>query len=315
MRACLLLLMLLGNGAFAQEDHGGASIGGFVVLPPLVESEALRGDAREMHDSGTLQTLAEVLNGLVVLPRDVGLRFAECEEANAFYDSEARRVELCLELMQGMAETLDGQFETEDQTAEALAGAFIAVVLHEVGHALVDVLEIPVTGREEDAVDQLSAWMLIEAGDVDSVLGAAASYYTDPDLAEEDFAGEHSLDRQRYFNLICWVYGSDPSSHADLIETWGLPQHRADQCEAEYAQLDRSWSRLLAGHLREDSHGIAMPSSADVATRETRNPSPSGEPATQPRPRDLTKPLGRITARYPAPPQHGQGSFRTSDDT
>jgi 2-keto-4-pentenoate hydratase len=35
----------------------------------------------------------------------------------------------------------------------------------------VHVLDLPITGREEDVVDQLSAWMLISAGDADAVLG------------------------------------------------------------------------------------------------------------------------------------------------
>src|SRR5688572_11042081 len=170
--------------------------GRFVVRPPIVESAEWRDEAREMQDSELLQNLADALNQIVVLPRDVGLRFAECGEANAYYSSDDAQILMCLELMAGMAETLEGQFETEDETAEALAGAYLAVVLHEAGHALVDVLELPVTGREEDAVDQLSAWILIEADDADSVLGAAATYYTDSEHVDEDFADEHSLDKQ-----------------------------------------------------------------------------------------------------------------------
>lgn len=261
---CFVFLVLAGSGLCDR-----ALAGRFVTLPPQVESSALREEARQMQQSGVLQDLADALNSIVVLPRDVGLRFAECGEANAYYDSEAHEVSMCLELMQSMAETLEGQFEDDEATTDALAGAFIAVLLHEAGHALVDVLELPVTGREEDAVDQLSAWLLIEADDVASVLGAAATYYTDGEAGDDEFADEHSLDRQRYFNLVCWAYGSNPAASADLIETWELPSARAEQCEAEYAQLDRSWSRLLAPHLRPDdtpSHATAPATQPRVAT-------------------------------------------------
>ena len=229
-----------------------AASGRFVVLEPTVESKAMRAQARELHQSGTLQELARGLNAIFVLPRDIGMRFAECGEANAFYDPSNHEIWMCLELIDGMAETLEGQFEDEESTTNALAGAFVAVVLHEAGHALVDVLEIPITGREEDAVDQLSAWILIEAEDVDSVRGAAATYYVDDDVDDEDFADEHSLNKQRYFNLVCWAYGSDPDNQQDLIESWELPQARADRCVDEYELLDRSWTNLLKGHLREE---------------------------------------------------------------
>ena len=259
VRSSLLATALsapLASPAFAADD------GRFVVLAPRVNSAEWRDEAREMQGSGTLQEMAGALNSIFVLPRNIGLRYAECGEANAYYDPETREITLCLELMQSMAETLDGQFEDEDSTADALAGAYLSVVLHEAGHALVDVLEIPVTGREEDAVDQLSAWMLIEADDADSVLGAAASYYSEEeeDAGDDDYADEHSLDRQRYFNLVCWAYGSDPDNRRELIEEWGLPEARADGCEAEYAQLDRSWTRLLGAHLREDDEDGAAAS-------------------------------------------------------
>jgi len=113
-------------------------------------------------------------------------------------------------------------------------------------------LALPITGREEDAVDQLAAWAMIEsgAGD-DAVLNSAFSYYKSAERAGGQvsvdlMADEHSLSLQRFFNLVCWVYGSDPQKHADLVANGVLPQARAARCPHEYAQLDRSWSTLLS---------------------------------------------------------------------
>lgn len=250
------LLLMLQVSPLAQADDGR-----FVVGPSTVESSAMRAEARRMHATGTLQAVADALNSILILPREVSLRYAECGEANAYYDSSSHEVLMCLELMAGMAETLDGQFEEEATEQDALGGAYIAVVLHEVGHALVHVLEIPITGREEDAVDQLSAWMLIKAGDAEAVLGAAASYYTELEQLEHaDYAGLHSLNAQRYFNLVCWAYGSDPDNSQELIDSWELPAERAEGCAEEYALLDRSWTRLLGPHLRsQDVSALAIP--------------------------------------------------------
>jgi hypothetical protein len=296
---CLLLLALCAQPAAA---------GRFVVLPPQVETSARQQEAREMQESGVLQDLADALNSMLVLPRDVGLRFAECGEPNAYYDGEARQILMCLELMESMAETLQGQFEDDDSTTDALAGAYIAVALHEAGHALVDVLELPVTGREEDAVDQLSAWLLIEADDVDSVLGAAASYYTEEDAGEDDYADEHSLDRQRYFNLLCWAYGSNPDDSAHLIETWELPEARAERCQEEYAQLDKSWSRLLAPHLRDEPETTASEDAPRASP--PRTPAPPGSTPAAPRP-PRAGPLGTVETTSGAT---GTGRFKTSDE-
>ncbi len=246
--AVAILLQLLAATTAEAADRGR-----FVVKPPQVKTSEWRAEARAMQDSGTLQELAAALNEIFVLPRDVGMRYVECGEANAYYDLETFEIQMCLELMQDIADSLDGQYEDED-LADAAAGAYIATVLHEAGHALVHVLEIPVTGREEDAVDQLAAWILIEADDVDSVLGIAATYYSEnnEEVGDDDYGDEHSLDKQRYFNMVCWAYGSDPDNSQELIEVWELPQARAARCVEEYAQLDRSWTRLLSDNLRDE---------------------------------------------------------------
>lgn len=264
MRILILLLVLIcAQHAVLVEATSTAGRGQFVVKAPLVESAEWRADARAMQDSGILQELAAALNEIFVLPRDVGMRYVECGEANAYYDSEEFEIQMCLELMQDIAESLEGQYE-DDSLADAAAGAYIATVLHEAGHALVHVLEIPVTGREEDAVDQLAAWMLIEADDVDSVLGVAATYYSENNekVGDEEYGDAHSLDRQRYFNMVCWAYGSDPDNSQELIDIWELPEARAEQCVDEYAQLDRSWSRLLSASLRDEAAPARAPSTA-----------------------------------------------------
>ena len=86
----------------------------------------------------------------------------------------------------------------------------------------------------------------------DSVLSAAELYYLAEDSSDDEtYADEHSLNRQRYFNMVCWVYGSDSENNQNLLEEWELPEARADQCEGEYAQLRNSWATLLGEHIRD----------------------------------------------------------------
>lgn len=234
---------------------GTAGDKGFRVRPAHLESERYAELAREFGAEDPLRALADDLNGALKLPKSLGLRYAECGEANAFYDPETRTISLCFELIEQLAEDFGRHLDDDDELATAVAGAYIFIALHEVGHALVDVLELPITGREEDAVDQLSAWLLIgEADGNDAVLNAAMAFSIAGEgyeLADGDFADSHSLDQQRYFNMVCWVYGSDPEAQQGLAEEAGLPPGRAEACAEEYARIDSSWSKLLAPYIKE----------------------------------------------------------------
>ena len=130
---------------------------------------------------------------------------------------------------------------------------------HELGHALIHVLDLPTTGREEDAVDQLSTYILAhesEDGDVPT-LDAALAFLAWSEEAQESeakpaFWGEHSLNEQRFFNLVCWVYGQDPGRFQNLVQEGHLPEAQADRCPREWEQIDKSWTALLEPHLAGD---------------------------------------------------------------
>lgn len=150
---------------------------------------------------------------------------------------------------------------TEDEVEELLTfvtGNILFTFYHELGHALVDMLEIPVLGREEDAVDSLAIWLMVpEEPDplAEAMLLAAAEAYILAALqADEDdlaYWGEHSLDLQRFAAIHCLLYGSDPDGFAELAQAVEMPQDDRDRCPATYAQVEASWLAVLSPHLRE----------------------------------------------------------------
>lgn len=282
LRTVERLRRLLPGAALAGLLAASASA---AVLPSAADAvdPAERELAIQLDQAGALAAAARLVNARVALTRTVRLRYASCEQANAWYEPVRREVRVCLALARQMAALLSAQVDDESQLLQALDGSLRFIALHELGHAVVDQLALPVTGREEDAVDQLAAWLLLADGDSASLL-SAASVFASQISGGEDVTAAHSLDRQRYFNLLCWVYGSDAAARDSLVEDWSLPAERAQGCADEYAQLGRSWERLLSPHAPAAAKPtLSAEPGADSAPQAGASPAPSAPPPPESR--------------------------------
>ncbi len=198
-----------------------------------------------------LDTVAVRLNDSLRIPRNITLQTAHCAAPNASYDPEAREVTLCYELFQSLSDQLGNEVGGD----YLVSGTVVFALMHELGHALIDVLELPIVGREEDAVDQLATILMLNQGLAgDSLAFGAVGWFLTKSKSEllDDmaFADDHGLDRQRVYNMICWIYGRDPSRYPEVVEEHWLPEHRAEGCPAEYRRLARNWAKLLAPYHR-----------------------------------------------------------------
>jgi hypothetical protein len=218
--------------------------------PASAQSRDLR---RALMDARYLEILAEALDAEIRLPRSLMLSLQECVEPSAFYDPATTSIVVCYGLVPAIAEDLSTTGLRDEALERAVWNVIAFTWGHEIGHALVDILDLPVSGREEDAVDQLSAYALIDSGKegVAAALDGAAWFgvRSHSNRYGAAFWDTHSVEEQRYFNLVCWVYGSDPDAHAELPETHGLPLERAMSCPREYQQLVAAWDRMIAPYL------------------------------------------------------------------
>lgn len=181
---------------------------------------------------------------------------AECGMANAFYVADKRSIVLCLEIVPHLADQLirdHGREWPRERLIQTLSGSLAFVYFHEVGHALIHMLQLPVLGREEDAADQVSTYILLNEPSVPpAAIYGALRFFRDRQafFAKRHMTGEHSLNPQRIANIACWAYGSDSAKYAWAIKYAGLPASRAQRCESEYQLLKRSVEGLLAPHQR-----------------------------------------------------------------
>jgi hypothetical protein len=206
-----------------------------------------------LRERRVLERLRELLSPLR-LPRILTLKVESCDGvANAFYEDDA--VTVCYEYLDFVLQSAPKQTTPGGLTpADALIGPTIDVFLHEVGHAAFDMLEIPIFGREEDAADMFSAYILLRFAPADAqrlirgvaFLGAKEAKEAQQQAPEiKSFADSHGLPAQRYFNVLCMAYGFDEKAYADAVTRGGLPAERAEGCADEYAMLDRAFKTLI----------------------------------------------------------------------
>ena len=137
--------------------------------------------------------------------KDFNIRIGPCGQVNAFSTTETGDVTICSEIIN----ELSGR-----------PGALIAVILHELGHTLLNLWGLPNFANEDDA-DQFATIMLLRSGQE----GKQALYEWMQVYAEQDsraqaanmlIAGDtHSLSVQRIRNIQASMKNS-----ADLMSRW-----------------------------------------------------------------------------------------------
>jgi len=143
-------------------------------------------------------------------------------------------------------------------TVRFVVGNLLFVLLHEVGHVQIHEMGLPVLGREEDAADGYASIMMLAMKDEFSerVLTEAAKgwFYSDRrdrmEHAPLVFYDSHSLSRQRAYQIVCYMVGSDPEKFTRLAEETGLPEDRRSSCQGDFSNAEWSWNKLLENHRR-----------------------------------------------------------------
>jgi hypothetical protein len=73
-----------------------------------------------------------------------------------------------------------------------------------------------------------------------------ASRQSPQQLSELPFWDEHSLNEQRFYNIVTWVYGSAPRQFSHLVRNRVLPKARADRAPREYIRVLNAWQKILS---------------------------------------------------------------------
>jgi hypothetical protein len=149
--------------------------------------------------------------------------------------------------------------------ADFIIGNMLFVGFHEMGHALTDQFHLPTLGRAEDAADSFATIALLDSGSefsinvlVQAARGLFLSDRRDRTRREDfDFSDAHGLDRQRAFQIICLMVGSDQEQFKELAHWVRMPPDRQHTCAIDYEDAKYAWHSLLESHRHADREPTA----------------------------------------------------------
>lgn len=141
-----------------------------------------------------------------------------------------------------------------DDTENFVEANLLGIFYHELGHAVIDLQQVPIFGQEEDAADVFSIFLidaLYEPEAAEQLARDAAFGFLGEAISRDAEGGDvawwdvHGADEQRFYNTVCLFYGADPEARADFAEFFELPEDRAVYCPDEYQQASDSWGAVL----------------------------------------------------------------------
>jgi hypothetical protein len=195
------------------------------------------------------------------LPHPLLLLARECNMVNAFYSPSERSITICYELVDEIirvapqTESADG-FVTRQA---AIVGNVVGVVLHEGGHMLFDMLNVPIFGREEDAADEMASFLALQFNkDVERTIIKGFVYFwarsQDPSASSpmSAWSDVHGSASQRMYNGLCLAYGGDPQTFQEFVDRGWLPKKRAAHCGEEFGQLKLAFVKTILPFIDRD---------------------------------------------------------------
>ncbi len=216
-----------------------------------------------------LEKMAKVLNSVFKINKPLTLSCTECNTVNAFYDPEKKELILCYELLEFIKNTYESRYNNPDSLGTKIGEVLTFIYFHEIGHALIDNLDVPLTGKEEDAADYFAFYILASnqvAEGVKATMEGATFFKEFYELRQNDttyirlksegkepplpFWDEHSFEMQRFYTLFSLIYGSNPIKYDYLINDGYLGYRRPQNAVSEYGKIKRGWDRVLKNYIK-----------------------------------------------------------------
>lgn len=209
---------------------------------------------RYVRSSKVAENIAEEVTKGLRLPDDLTIAVGDGNGSPAFTYDE-RRITLPWSFVTLVHERLADAGYRGERLELGVVEVVAFVLTHELAHALINTMDLPITGHEEDAADDFAAIIAIGYARNAHIVTAASDFLRATSRTEaaddEAYFDEHSLSMQRFYSINCLAYGSNPKQFAHLAEATGIPRDRLETCPTQWHNTGRSWLRILAPYLRD----------------------------------------------------------------
>lgn len=248
------LLFLLTTLVFSNACLASSKNITIEYLNPTTQAEAQAQQA--IKQSGVNETVVDLSDSLFPFEKTLTIEYGS--EDGPLYDPEKHVIQMPYSFYDEALNYFTKNEYQEKYGKPAQSGAIDTVLhtlLHEAGHAFIADQNIPILGKEEDAVDNFAAVLMIEYvenGD-DATISAADMFAFESDDRPDyydfgEYIDEHSFDLQRYFSTLCLVYGSNAELHANLLDEVenDYLAERKDFCVFQYQAISENWHSYLS---------------------------------------------------------------------
>jgi hypothetical protein len=269
----LAVFLLTGKWAPASAQNPANS------MVDIAYGEPSESEYRPIYEGLKKRKVLEELQQFLLplrLPRKVLVQIEQCNKDTQRY-TEGGPVTICYQYIHALekfAEKIPADARTARGVSreDAVVGGFVQAVLNGMSHAVFDILEVPVWGREEDAADKLAGFLMLQFGTENArkLLNGAAFFFeaSDRTWTGSDFADTRGTQAQRFYNYLCIAYGGDPKAFNDFVESGGpgtrggqptelridlLPQERAERCQKEFSDLQYAFNQTIMPFVDQDA--------------------------------------------------------------
>lgn len=225
-----------------------AAQGRWVAAYPTVRTQAYAAMQENFRSQDRLGGLLETMNEFN-MPRNITMELAECGVPGAFYQPERPAVRVCYEFVAKLLEEVAAAGGNEDDFGVAI----LAVMLHQMGHALVEELKLPLSLPAEEAADLFIADIERDPDaepDSPSLLRGAITLHELGINWERPGSSEPGMSAARLEKLTCLIYGYAPAGHDWVVSEGRLSESRARACITEARNAGQRWDRMVEPHLR-----------------------------------------------------------------
>jgi hypothetical protein len=248
----ILLLPLFLVGCYMDEGDGRVIL---TIAEPRDGGEDMIRE--QISRAGSVREIVRFMNNEFALSDDLVIRIGANE--GPLFNEEYGEIDIPFQFIEQVQVRYlrNHPRASRARAVEFSMDVLMHVVLHEMGHALIDLYDLPHSSREEDAVDSLAAILLIEMFEdgrevsINTARSFAIKSFDNTSSGWRNYSDEHSLDEERYRKIICLIYGSKPDSYTDLARDSGLTDRQIRACPVVFKRQKSAWRKQLKPYLRD----------------------------------------------------------------